>query len=166
MYVIFYGDFTKLDHFDMTFCLSAIETNLAIVCACAPTLRGLVRSWFPRALVKTADESGTGDGISTEMQCASTGGPGDSILESRRRGSVQSGSYRHSNNSIIDGDGGNAGRFGSGKDDREAHAEGRLGPCPSEEDMMAYSGILVTTNMVLRPDSDQGSDGEGSARHL
>lgn len=33
--------------YSLAFCLSAIEVNLAIVCASAPSLRGLVRYWFP-----------------------------------------------------------------------------------------------------------------------
>ncbi|TLS24517.1 hypothetical protein PpBr36_09084 [Pyricularia pennisetigena] len=34
--------------YPITFVVSNVEANLAIICACAPALRGLARSWWPR----------------------------------------------------------------------------------------------------------------------
>lgn len=146
MYMLFYTSFPLRDNFSMSFSVSAIETNLAIICACAPTLRGLVRSWFPQALITSAGEFDTTEDISSEMRSASRGVVRNSILQSNRY------SVRFSSRRSFSGDG----LFGYGKDGRgrvicstHSHTEG-LGFSPSEEEMMTYDGILRTTSVAVR----------------
>ncbi|OAA67983.1 hypothetical protein SPI_00178 [Niveomyces insectorum RCEF 264] len=50
IYKGFFGAPAADPTYTLGFCTSAIETNLAIICASAPSLRGLVRSWFPNFL--------------------------------------------------------------------------------------------------------------------
>lgn len=137
MYMLFYYDTRPIRYYTMSFCLSSVETNLAIVCACAPTLRGLVRSWFPRFLglapvVADADDDDVFAPESKSPTAAST-----SARDSVRRSRVGDGAFAYP------------------KDGRgrvlcsHAEVEG-LGITPSEEDIMRSNGILRTTDVVVK----------------
>ncbi|KAI7923317.1 hypothetical protein M0657_004915 [Pyricularia oryzae] len=41
--------------YPITFVVSNVEANLAIICACVPALRGLARSWWPRLFRASAE---------------------------------------------------------------------------------------------------------------
>lgn len=144
----------------MSFSLSAVETNLAIVCACAPTLRGLVRSWFPRALGTdaTAVADPDDDDIFTRESKSQT--PAGATARDRSRRSRA-------------GVGIDDGAFAYPKDGRgrvlcgHAEVEG-LGITPSEEDIMRSNGILRTTDVVVEHGDERSltrtdtADGKGS----
>jgi hypothetical protein len=135
--MLFYSEAARfLEYYSMSFCLSAVETNLAIICACAPTLRGLVRTWFPRALTARDDYDETDDHC-TEAKSSSGAGTGDSAQQSKPAFNINDG-------------------FGYRKDGRGrvlcSHAAvGGLGLTPSEEDIMRSNGILRTTDVVVDP---------------
>jgi len=138
--MLFYSDARFLEHYTMSFTLSAVETNLAIVCACAPTLRGLVRTWFPRALT-AANEYNVADlDPYTEAKSVSAAGTGDSGAQSKPIFNTSE-------------------RFTYRKDGRGrvlcSHPESEgLGLTPSEEDIMRSNGILRRTDVVVEHGDD------------
>ena len=153
--MLFYSDARFMEHYSVSFTLSAVETNLAIVCACAPTLRGLLRSWFPRALGAAGEYNETGD-LDPYVDAKSSSAAGD-------RGSV-----RQSKKCVFgkEEDGGDE-LFGYPKDGRgrvlcsRAEVEG-LGLTASEEEIMTCNRILKTTDVVI----EQEGDGDGDVSSL
>jgi len=140
MYLLLYTSIPyDLQHYTMSFCLSAVETNLAIVCACAPTLRGLVRTWFPRAL-HTVNECDDTDGPFTEAKSSSAAGTRDGGQPSKPN--------------LGSGDGLGYHKDGRGRVLCSHAAVGGLGLSPSEEDIMRSNGILRTTDVVVEHGDD------------
>jgi hypothetical protein len=134
MYLLFYSNATEcLEYYTMSFCLSAVETNLGIVCACAPTLRGLVRTWFPRALNAAANLNETDDTF-TDAKSSSAAGARDSGVQSKP--GFNTSEYE---------------KDGRGRVLCSHAAVGGLGLTPSEEDIMRSNGVLRTTDRVVDP---------------
>ncbi|KAK0639058.1 hypothetical protein B0T16DRAFT_462766 [Cercophora newfieldiana] len=135
LYLLFYSEPAQcLEYYTMSFCVSAVETNLAIVCACAPTLRGLVRSWFPRALNAGENIHQTQDTV-TEAKLSSTGGTRDSGVQVKPVFNTTE-----------------YGKDGRGRVLCSHAAVGGLGLTRSDEDIMRSNGILRTTDVVVDPD--------------
>ncbi|KAK5657263.1 hypothetical protein OQA88_3322 [Cercophora sp. LCS_1] len=146
LYMLFYYNIFEIKHFTMSFVLSAVETNLAIVCACAPTLRGLVRSWFPRALA--AEQFANTDDPYVEAKSPSSAG-------------VRQGNRTSFGDCM----------FGYPKEARgraQVEVEG-LGLTPSEEDIMrdnVRTNARTTDAIVERDDGSSRGDEEGIGRRV
>ncbi|KAK0704877.1 hypothetical protein B0H67DRAFT_362884 [Lasiosphaeris hirsuta] len=132
LYMLFFSPHGLSENYTMSFCLSAVETNLGIICACAPTLRGLLRAWFPRVLV-------TGAG----RQYA-TGIPYSEVAAAGNRNSYRYSSRYHSNNrysarfSFC-----NEGQFCvKGGPGNHVQAEGAMGRSLSQEEIMSHPAVL------------------------
>ncbi|KAK1836086.1 hypothetical protein QBC39DRAFT_367476 [Podospora conica] len=156
MYLLFYVDTSHIEHFTMSFCLSGIETNLAIVCACAPTLRGLARSLFPR---RFPGGSGGGSGSHDPDHP-------DFFNDNDLKSPVTRDRDR---------DGGTTAAFGCYPKDMmgrsrvvsasraAAGADAPVRLTPSEEEIVtAYNGILMTTDVVVEHDGSRSSRVEGA----
>lgn len=146
MYMLFYYNIWEIKYFSMSFTLSSVETNLAIVCACAPTLRGLLRSWFPRALA--AEEFVNADD--------------DPYVEAK---SPSSAGVRPNNRTSF-----GECMFGYPKEARaRAHVEVEgLGLTPSEEDMIRENRAIAVRTDVVESDnrSSRGGEDEGIGRRV
>lgn len=111
---------------------SIVETNLAIICASIPALRGLFRRWFPKLFGGSSRKTpstpyGNTYGSATRgtngMRSVNYDGPGDIRLKDLR------GSRAH-------------------------HTEIRsVSPNGSEEEIMTYNGIMRTTNVDVAYES-------------
>jgi len=136
MYLLFYSNGPEcLEYYTMSFCLSAVETNLAIVCACAPTLRGLIRTWFPRALNAAGNyDINEAEDTFTDAKSSSAAGTRDSGVQSKPV--FNTSEY---------------GKDGRGRVLCSHAAVGGLGLTPSEEDIMRSNGVLRTTDRVVDP---------------
>ncbi|KAK4452488.1 cfem domain-containing protein [Podospora aff. communis PSN243] len=134
LYLLFYSNAVEcLEYYTMSFCLSAVETNLGIVCACAPTLRGLIRTWFPRALNANANLNETDDPF-TDAKSSSAAGTRDSGVQGKP--GFNTSEYE---------------KDGRGRVLCSHAAVGGLGLTPSEEDIMRSNGVLRTTDRVVDP---------------
>lgn len=146
--------------YSLAFCTSAIEINLAIICASAPALRGLIRSWFPR-FFSTRGKGYNYNYADTPGRGTNPYGGGSTAtnITSRRkeRGAVD-GDSRHPN-TLISGNGGSfALRDLKGS---KTHTTVNSSPNASEEEIMTYNGIVRTTNVMVH--YDQESQRQGSA---
>lgn len=149
MYLLFYTDTSSIEHFTMSFCLSGIETNLAIVCACAPTLRGLARSLFPRRF------PGSGGSASHDVHDHP-----DFFTDPDLK-------------SPVTRDGGTTAAFGCYPKDMMGRSrvvstsraavsagagDGQVRLTPSEEEIVtAYNGIMMTTDVAVEHDGSRSS---------
>ncbi|KAK4189830.1 hypothetical protein QBC35DRAFT_121861 [Podospora australis] len=169
LYLLFYSSHgTGTPNYTMSFVLSAVETNLAIVCACAPTLWGLARAWFPRTFVGTPSMMPTG----ATATRTTIGGNRESMQQrysqrwSNRQ--YQRGSRRYSwhNNGTGAGSGVEEMKLtpqrkdGSSRGMTMSEVEG-LGPLsPSEEEILSYNGmgIVRRVDVVVKRDHQDGVD--------
>ncbi|KAK1754735.1 hypothetical protein QBC47DRAFT_225254 [Echria macrotheca] len=156
LYMLFYSDVRTIPNYSMSFCLSAVETNLAIICACAPTLRGLVRSWFPssrRTLSKiffSPNKDDDGNPIISETSKTNT----STAAAATSAGAAGIGGTEKDREVVREKKNMTMAEFGYPKDGRgrvlcsHAGVEG-LGLTPSEEDIMRSNGILRRTDVVV-----------------
>lgn len=178
VYLLFYSPLGEAPYFSMSFILSAVESNLAIACACAPTLWGLARLWFPSVF---GNQAGVGGG----------GGPTRGLGMTARtsqtwRYSTQRYRARAADDVIVSGDGMGGGGEGGGPicGTGSSHVEAaglggsngggrRLGLTPSEEEIMVNYGIVQKGEggEILGPDmggygheGGEGRRGRGRGR--
>ncbi|KAF7559195.1 hypothetical protein G7046_g4969 [Stylonectria norvegica] len=127
---------------DIRFIYSSIETNMAIVCACAPALRPLCIQWFPRffsSLKSSANKySRDQNGRSTDRRSRHT----TTILSS------------HHHNS------GFALKEMNGRLEIRSHS-----PTASQEEIMTYNGILKTSEVAV-DFAEQGLESMTAQLHL
>lgn len=113
--------------YDIRFTYSAVETNLAIIAASAPALRGLVVKWFPRFF-----SSLTSGGKATYGE---TGGTG----KQSRSGKSALGGQHHMGSRHTD-----TFQMKNMKNRSEICSHS---PTASEEEIMTYNGIIRTTEV-------------------
>jgi hypothetical protein len=119
--------------YDIRFTYSAVETNLAIVAASAPALRGLFLKWFPRffASLRTAsDKYRNGYHNSADVRKSGTG------LRSI---------HHHNNNFAL--------KEMKGRSEIRSNS-----PTTSEEEIMTYDGIMRTTEVNIVYNDMEQSD--------
>ncbi|CAK7197634.1 hypothetical protein SEUCBS139899_000282 [Sporothrix eucalyptigena] len=162
--------------YSLGFCTSAIETNLAIICASAPSLRGLIRSWFPHFFssnrptydYRYPDSNGYGGGRRGTNNPYGTGSVTTNIASRRKDGAGGAGGI-----TSTDGLGSNAagaGRRGVGgsfalrdlKGGSKTHTAVNSSPSASEEEIMTYNGIVRTTNVQVHYDGNSERKGSTS----
>ena len=132
-------DFT----YDIRFVYSSAETNLAIVTACAPAMRPLLKTWFPKIF---SSLSGDTSGRPYGSKYGKSGGTQDALKSQTAK---QSSKHSYGNNSFAMKDMKGAKRT----EIREAS------PTASEEQIMTYNGIVRTTEI----DVEYGDAGEKPA---
>ncbi|KAK3344258.1 hypothetical protein B0T25DRAFT_462534 [Lasiosphaeria hispida] len=153
LYLLFFSSHGQTENYTMSFCLSAVETNLAIICACAPTLRGLLRSWFPRVLVTGAGRE------------YATGIPYSEVAAAGNRNSYRYSSRYHSNRYSTRFSFCNEGQFcvkgaapprNTNTNNHTQASEG-LGRSLSQEEIMSYHGgvMRTTTTDVMSKNVDE-----------
>ncbi|CAK7230582.1 hypothetical protein SCUCBS95973_007624 [Sporothrix curviconia] len=161
--------------YSLGFCTSAIETNLAIICASAPSLRGLIRTWFPTFF------SSAGPTYDYRYGDSNGYGPGRRGTNPYGAGSVTTNiASRHNKEpggaggvTSTDGLGSNAagtGRRGVGgsfalrdlKGGSKTHTAVNSSPSASEEEIMTYNGIVRTTNVQVHYDANSERKGSVS----
>ncbi|KAK4166253.1 hypothetical protein QBC43DRAFT_22275 [Cladorrhinum sp. PSN259] len=145
LYLIFHIPIAEAQSYSMSFVLSAVELNLAIVCACAPTLWGLRRVWFTRFFVT----GGAGGEVNGNGETRGVG------MTARTSQTWRYSTHRYGARAVEDvdlsesRDGAPIG--GTGSSHLEASAlglvggggGGRLGLTPSEEEIMVNYGIVT-----------------------
>ncbi|KIH94417.1 hypothetical protein SPBR_05900 [Sporothrix brasiliensis 5110] len=162
--------------YSLGFCTSAIETNLAIICASAPSLRGLVRSWFPRFFssnrpaydYRYPDSNGYGGGRRGTNNNNPYGTSSVTTNIAARRNKENG--IGPDNGPSTDGLGANAAgasRRGVGgtfalrdlKGGSKTHTAVNSSPSASEEEIMTYNGIVRTTNVQVHYDGSSERKG-------
>lgn len=175
IYQGFFGTPSADPTYSLGFCTSAIETNLAIICASAPSLRGLIRSWFPRFFssnrptydYRYPDSNGYGGGRRATNNPYGTGSVTTNIASRRNK---ENASGPSGNGTSTDGLGANAasaGRRGVGgafalrdlKGGSKTHTAVNSSPSASEEEIMTYNGIVRTTNVQVHYDGNSERKG-------
>ncbi|KAK3986613.1 hypothetical protein QBC44DRAFT_332980 [Cladorrhinum sp. PSN332] len=150
LYLLFYSPIGDAPHYTMSFVLSAVETNLAIVCACAPAMWGLGRIWFPNFFVVAANNRTSGG-----EEAGMTSRTNQTWRYSTRRygatrAVVEDGHVNGTTGPGTRGSGAPIG--GTGSSHVEASAlglerggggGGRLGLTPSEEEIMINYGVVT-----------------------
>ncbi|OHE96405.1 CFEM domain-containing protein [Colletotrichum orchidophilum] len=116
--------------YDIRFTYSAVETNLAIIAASAPALRGLFLRWFPKFFASLKSSSNGRDGY---------GRSGDPTKKSRATGPAtatrgRSNTTNHDNTFQL--------KSMKGRSEIRGHS-----PTTSEEEIMTYDGIMRTTEV-------------------
>ncbi|OLN84895.1 hypothetical protein CCHL11_03882 [Colletotrichum chlorophyti] len=123
--------------YDIRFTYSAVETNLAIITASAPALRGLFLRWFPKffASVKSSSEGKYGYGRS-----------GDPTKRSRTMATATRGRppTHHADAFQL--------KNMKGRSEIRSHS-----PTTSEEEIMTYDGIMRTTEVNVVYDDKRDS---------
>lgn len=114
--------------YTLGFCTSAIETNLAIVTASAPALRGLFRKWFPRFFSSRSKYAGTSDRYADNMR---------------------SGKNEFGNTSRIHTTAGTSFALKDLKGTKTRTEVRGTSPTASQEEIMTYNGIMRTTNVSV-----------------
>ncbi|EPE04902.1 cfem domain-containing protein [Ophiostoma piceae UAMH 11346] len=164
--------------YSLGFCTSGIETNLAIICASAPSLRGLVRSWFPRFFSSNRpsgnpyyeDRYRLGDSSNFNESNAAGGRRGGNGYG---RGSKAAGSRighdgsRNMDGNTVVGESSSAGKsialrdlknkgggMGISGHSTTHTAIGGGSPTASEEEIMSYNGIIRTTDVMVHYDDE------------
>ena len=181
IYTGFFKPPTADSTYSLGFCTSGIETNLAIVCASAPSLRGLVRSWFPRFFssnrpsgtpyyedrYRLGDSSNFDESNTAAHRRIGTGyGRGSKAGGSR----IGKDGSRNADGTTVGGEGSTAGKSialrdlknkGSGmgiSSHTTTHtAIGGGSPTASEEEIMSYNGIIRTTDVTVHYDEESNS---------
>lgn len=114
--------------YDIRFTYSAVETNLAIIAASAPALRGLFVKWFPRLF-----SSLTSGGRATYGETNGTGKQSrsgtDALNSQHNVGSRHTETFQMKN-------------FNKNRSEIRSHS-----PTASEEEIMTYNGIIRTTEV-------------------
>lgn len=170
--------------YSLGFCTSGIETNLAIICASAPSLRGLIRSWFPRFFSSNRpsgnpyyeDRYRLGD---SSNHNDSMGGRriGKGYARGSRIGGSRLGNDAMDGNTAV-GEGStggksiqlrdlkNKGGMGMGGHNTTHTAIGGGSPTASEEEIMSYNGIIRTTDVMVHYDDEhQGARKDSIESH-
>ncbi|KAK1990362.1 CFEM domain-containing protein [Colletotrichum falcatum] len=117
--------------YDIRFTYSAVETNLAIITASAPALRGLFRRWFPNffASLKSSSKGVYGYGRSAERTRKSRlGGTTTTTTTTTTGGSTVSEAFKL--------------KSMKGRSEIRSHS-----PTTSEEEIMTFDGIMRTTEV-------------------
>ncbi|KAF6836250.1 hypothetical protein CPLU01_03748 [Colletotrichum plurivorum] len=146
--------------YDIRFTYSAVETNLAIITASAPALRGLFLRWFPKffASLKSSSNGRYGYGRSgdpTKNANGTTGG--------RTRTTATATKPRRASRSHHAAEAFQL-KSMKGRSEIRSHS-----PTTSEEEIMTYDGIMRTTEVNIVYDAKRDStprgrgDGEGVA---
>ncbi|ROT43009.1 hypothetical protein SODALDRAFT_327179 [Sodiomyces alkalinus F11] len=133
--------------YDIRFTYSAVETNLAIIAASAPALRGLFVKWFPRIFSSLKSTRQPGYGYQ--------GGTGDK-KQSRGHNTGTLGSHLQTN--------GDSSFQMKNMKSGVRSTMGGSSPTTSEEEIMRYNGIMRTTDVDVVFDdksSAKGEDGRG-----
>ncbi|CAK7214064.1 hypothetical protein SEUCBS140593_002052 [Sporothrix eucalyptigena] len=145
-------------YYSLGFCTSAIEINMAIICASAPALRGLIRSWFPR-FFSTRGKGYNYNYPDTPGRGTNPYGVGSTAtnISGRRkeRGGVEGDSRRP--NTLVAGTGSSfALRDLKGS---KTHATVNSSPNASDEEIMTYNGIVRTTDVSVHYDQESQHHG-------
>ncbi|KAF4849039.1 hypothetical protein CGCSCA4_v004601 [Colletotrichum siamense] len=127
--------------YDIRFTYSAVETNLAIITASAPALRGLFLRWFPKffASLKSSSNGRYGYGRS-----------GDPTKKSRTTATVTTNTRGRSGTTNRD----NTFQLKNMKGRSEIRGHS---PTTSEEEIMTYDGIMRTTEVNIVYDDKRDS---------
>ncbi|GJC93700.1 CFEM domain-containing protein [Colletotrichum higginsianum] len=132
--------------YDIRFTYSAVETNLAIIAASAPALRGLFLRWFPKFFASLKSSSNPRYGY---------GPSGDPTRKSRTtatatatRGRAASHHHHHADTFQL--------KSMKGRSEIRSHS-----PTTSEEEIMTYDGIMRTTEVNVVYDDKRDSTPRG-----
>ncbi|ERS95395.1 uncharacterized protein SPSK_01719 [Sporothrix schenckii 1099-18] len=151
--------------YSLAFCTSAIEINMAIICASAPALRGLFRAWFPRFFSSRDknynyydDRNSDGTprrGTNNNPYAYGAGGSAATNSSGRRKeqGSVDEDNYNRRSNPLAK-DGGGAFALRDLKGGSKTHTTLNSSPTASEEEIMTYNGIVRTTDVLVHYDHE------------
>ncbi|CAK7226595.1 hypothetical protein SBRCBS47491_006285 [Sporothrix bragantina] len=159
--------------YSLGFCTSAIETNLAIICASAPSLRGLIRSWFPNFFssnrpqydYRYPDSNGYGGG----RRGTNPYGTGSVTTNIASRRNKEGGAGGVTSTDGLGSNAAGAGRRGVGGSfalrdlkGSKTHTAVNSSPSASEEEIMTYNGIVRTTNVQVHYDGNSERKGSTS----
>ncbi|KAG4443305.1 hypothetical protein IFR05_001249 [Cadophora sp. M221] len=142
-------------NYDIRFCYSAVETNLAIITASGPALRPLLKSWFPNIFGTLS--SGT----------TSRGPYGSKSMMGASRDAMKSHNNNTSKGNTMSSKSGMKSQFGTTsfamKDLKRGTSEIRSSsPSGSEEEIMTYNGIVRTTEVNVQYVDDHTTADERS----
>lgn len=133
--------------YDIGFCTSAIETNVAIMTASAAAMKPLFKRWFPRLFSTLSNTNGYSDG----PYAGGTGRYARNTVRGTKTKSV-----------LRSGHGGfELNRIRGERGLTEIQSQGKGG---SEEEIMTFDGIVKTTNVSVRyaeRPADRSSDKTG-----
>ncbi|KAK1672538.1 CFEM domain-containing protein [Colletotrichum godetiae] len=142
--------------YDIRFTYSAVETNLAIITASAPALRGLFLRWFPKffASLKSSSNGRYGGGYNRS---------GDPTKKSRNTVATATATTGTRGRSNTTRNAADAFQLKSMKGRSEIRGHS---PTTSEEEIMTYDGIMRTTevNIVYDERRDSTPRGGGGRR--
>ena len=155
------GDFS----YDIRFCYSAVETNLAIITACGPALRPLLKSWFPRLFSSLSSGNTSGAPYGSRYGVSASGD--GKKLRTGTGGHISKGGKSAYGTSSF-----------AMKDIKKTGATelGGVSPSESEEQIMSYNGIIRTTEVDVQygetksntdrsvEDGDRDRDGKAQTR--
>lgn len=127
------GDFS----YDIRFVYSAIETNLAIITACAPALRPLLKSWFP-GLFASLNSGVTSEGPYGSRYGISASNDGKGPRNNSKIVSMNGRSHIPGTSSY------------AMKEMKKGTTQiGDVSPSESEEQIMTYDGIVRTREVDI-----------------
>lgn len=128
------GDFS----YDIRFTYSSVETNLAIITACGPALRPLLKSWFPRFFASLSSGAASGAPYGSKYGVnAST--DGKTLRSGTGISASKVGKHTYGASSF------------AMKEMKRGTTEIRdVSPSGSEEEIMTYNGIVRTTEVDVR----------------
>ncbi|KAH7317726.1 CFEM domain-containing protein [Rhexocercosporidium sp. MPI-PUGE-AT-0058] len=140
--------------YDIRFCYSAVETNLAIITASGPALRPLLKSWFP-SVFGTLHSDGTSQGAYSSK--SRTGASRDATKMSGNASRVNT----------ISSKSGMKSQFGTTSFVMKDLKRGTTGirgqsPSGSEEEIMTYNGIVRTREVDVKYGEDSNTADERS----
>ncbi|UQC82683.1 CFEM domain-containing protein [Colletotrichum lupini] len=142
--------------YDIRFTYSAVETNLAIITASAPALRGLFLRWFPKffASLKSSSNGRYGGGY------VRSGDPTKKSRNTVATATATTGTRGRSNTARNAADAFQL-KSMKGRSEIRGHS-----PTTSEEEIMTYDGIMRTTevNIVYDERRDSTPRGGGGRR--
>ncbi|EFX04475.1 hypothetical protein CMQ_1403 [Grosmannia clavigera kw1407] len=166
--------------YSIGFCVSIIETNLAIICASAPSLRGLLRVWFPHFFSSNRANYDYDyrypTGASRGQHQRQHGGRASHIYGSGSVSTKITSRWKDSKGSKPGGGGRSGGRSadrraknGTNVDDDNSYPLRNLpgtevrthtevqshSISSSEEEIMTYNGIVRTMNVSVQYDNEE-----------
>ncbi|KAF9881241.1 CFEM domain-containing protein [Colletotrichum karsti] len=139
--------------YDIRFTYSAVETNLAIIAASAPALRGLFLRWFPKFFASLKSSSNgrygygrSGGGDAKRSRTTATATRGRSATH-HTHNDTHPNTFQLKNMSM------------KGRSEIRGHS-----PTTSEEEIMTYDGIMRTREVNIEYDAKRDSTPRGGAR--
>ncbi|KAH9211450.1 hypothetical protein DL95DRAFT_464881 [Leptodontidium sp. 2 PMI_412] len=134
-------------NYDIRFCYSAVETNLAIITASGPALRPLLKSWFPNVF-------GTFSSGTSREPYGSRSKMGASRDAMKSHNNNNNNNTSKGNTMSSKSGGGMKSQFGTTsfamKDLKRGSEIRSQSPSGSEEEIMTYNGIVRTTDVSVQ----------------